>query len=251
MVNEQEYITLSTETPEIKVWLKESPKAKHGSIKITRQGEVELVIPYKTDKAPAYKFLLSKEKWIRKKLSEQAKFFEERESALKKIVIHDAYPILSETYSITHIEDRRKLHALIVGASIVVHSPEGSLHIVLTHFFKNLAYDKFNAQVRILAKKYGLDYNKVDVKELKSKWGSCSSKKNLTFNWRLIFAPKNVFFYLVVHELCHLKEMNHSSRFWDLVCKIDPNYKIAQKWIKDNGQSLYNFLPLSDEKHYA
>lgn len=80
--------------------------------------------------------------------------------------------------------------------------------------------------------------NRIMVKEQKKRWGSCSSKGNLNFNWRLILAPPEVLDYVVVHEMCHLKYMNHSKEFWCEVERILPDYKERRKWLKEKGTSL-------------
>lgn len=76
---------------------------------------------------------------------------------------------------------------------------------------------------------YPFAYKGITIKNLNSKWGSCSAKKNLNFNYRLIALPEHLVTYIVVHELCHLKELNHSQRFWDLVAKVCPNYRQLRK----------------------
>ena len=80
--------------------------------------------------------------------------------------------------------------------------------------------------------------SKVMVREQKSRWGSCNSKGELRFNWKLIMAPPQVVDYVAVHELCHLKEMNHSASFWKLVEGLCSEYKTCRKWLKDYGQLL-------------
>mgnify|MGYP001587957201 CR=1 FL=1 len=79
---------------------------------------------------------------------------------------------------------------------------------------------------------YKFSYNQVSIKRNSSRWGSCSSKKNLNFNYKLIHLKQEVRDYIVVHELCHLKEMNHSKKFWDLVGLAIPNYKSLKKELK-------------------
>ncbi len=79
---------------------------------------------------------------------------------------------------------------------------------------------------------YGFDFNKVSVRNQKTRWGSCSSKKNLSFNYRIIFLTKELQDYLVVHELCHLKYMNHSKDFWSLVAETVPDYKECTKKLR-------------------
>lgn len=75
-------------------------------------------------------------------------------------------------------------------------------------------------------------FNRVAIKNHKSRWGSCSKKKNLNFNYKIIFLPEHLAEYIVAHELCHLKEMNHSRRFWNLVSKFVPNYKAYRQALK-------------------
>ncbi len=79
---------------------------------------------------------------------------------------------------------------------------------------------------------------RVCVRAQKTRWGSCSSTGTLSFNWKLYLAPPEILDYVVVHELCHLSEMNHSKRFWALVESILPDYKSCEKWLKENGRTL-------------
>jgi len=81
----------------------------------------------------------------------------------------------------------------------------------------------------------GVDYGRISIRSQKTIWGSCSSKGNLNFNCLLMLAPPEVIDYVVVHELCHRKEMNHSKAFWHEVEKVIPNYKIYLRWLKDEG----------------
>ena len=84
----------------------------------------------------------------------------------------------------------------------------------------------------------GVSYDRIRIAGQKTRWGSCSSNKTLSFNWKLMLAPPKVLDYVVVHEVCHLREMNHSPRFWALVESLMPDYKQQRKWLKDNGYTL-------------
>ena len=93
-------------------------------------------------------------------------------------------------------------------------------------------------RVRYFAPLVGVTYNQIAIRVQRTRWGSCSSKGNINFNCLLALVPPDVLDYIVVHELCHRKELNHSERFWTEVGKVLPDYKIRKKWLKDNGANL-------------
>ena len=93
-------------------------------------------------------------------------------------------------------------------------------------------------RVAYFAQKIGVTYGRITIRNQVSRWGSCSGKGNLNFNCLLMLAPASVQDYVVVHELCHRKEMNHSARFWAEVARIMPDYKIQRAWLKENGGAL-------------
>ena len=93
-------------------------------------------------------------------------------------------------------------------------------------------------RVSYYAKQIGVTYEKITIRNQKTRWGSCSSKGNLNFNCLLMLTPPEVIDYVIVHELCHRKEMNHSRVFWAEVEKVIPNYKEQVKWLKENGGKI-------------
>lgn len=93
------------------------------------------------------------------------------------------------------------------------------------------------------APQVGVTYGRITIRSQHSRWGSCSGKGNLNFNCLLMLAPPEVLDYVVVHELCHRKELNHSARFWAAVEKILPDYRVRRQWLKDNGGALIGRLP--------
>lgn len=84
----------------------------------------------------------------------------------------------------------------------------------------------------------GVTYGRITIRDQKTRWGSCSSKGNLNFTWKLILAPPEILDYVVVHELCHRLEMNHSERFWNHVRRVLPDYQERRAWLKKNGWLL-------------
>ena len=107
---------------------------------------------------------------------------------------------------------------------------------------KSLARMTLSAKVRYWAAKMGVTYGTISIRQQATRWGSCSSRGNLNFNWRLIFAPEEVIDYIVVHELAHRKEMNHSRAFYNVVASVLPDYKVREKWLKENGEKLWNYV---------
>jgi hypothetical protein len=104
--------------------------------------------------------------------------------------------------------------------------------------FRKTAKDIIRARVNYWGLALNLEYDRVFIKDQRTLWGSCSGKRNLNFNWRLAAAPPEVLDYVVIHELCHLREMNHSKKFWGLVAVTCPGYAARRKWLKDNSMVL-------------
>ncbi len=99
--------------------------------------------------------------------------------------------------------------------------------------FKKMALNLVKKRLEKINHVYGFSYNKILIRDQKTRWGSCSWKKNLSFNYRIIFLPLKYVDYIITHELCHLQEFNHSSRFWELVEKTIPKYREIKKKLKD------------------
>ena len=89
------------------------------------------------------------------------------------------------------------------------------------------------------AVKYGVHFRHIRIGDQSTRWGSCSRSGTLSFNWRLALLPENICRYVVIHELCHLREMNHSPRFWRLVAAHCPDYKACRRWLRDEKGALF------------
>lgn len=100
------------------------------------------------------------------------------------------------------------------------------------------AKDYFPKRAAYYAQFTGGSYSRITIRDQKTRWGSCSAKGTLSFNWRLMLAPPAILDYVVVHELCHLTYMNHSASFWKKVESVYPDYRNARKWLKEHGHEL-------------
>ena len=147
----------------------------------------------------------------------------------------------------TSVEIRRFVKSKATWIEAHVVSMEGNRSPILTAS----ELESLREQTRILvtersdhfATMLGVTYGRITIRAQHTRWGSCSSKGNLNFNLLLALMPPQIVDYVVVHELCHLRQMNHSPRFWALVASILPDYGVCKKWLKDNGPALMARLP--------
>jgi predicted metal-dependent hydrolase len=109
---------------------------------------------------------------------------------------------------------------------------------VLNWWLRCRARDLLNVKVETYAAKLGVSYNQVKINKARTRWGSCSHRGNLNFNLKVIMAPEPVIDYIVIHELCHLKEMNHSRRFWNIVEKYCPDWRGRREWLEKHEAEL-------------
>ena len=116
---------------------------------------------------------------------------------------------------------------------------ETDLKKVIRNWLENEARRVIPAKVMEWGEKTSLYPDRVRIKDQRSRWGSCSSKRNINLNWRLIMAPDTVMEYVIVHELCHLQVPNHSKTFWALVAHTIPDFHVSKNWLKEHGQMLF------------
>jgi predicted metal-dependent hydrolase len=126
-------------------------------------------------------------------------------------------------------------HLIVAGR--VDHAPRR-----VRDFLKKEARLALDQAVERYTKILGIPARRIALKDTRSRWGSCSADGRLNFSWRLIFAPPEILEYLAAHEVAHLKELNHSPRFWSIVASLYPDYKKAEAWLKRHGASLHRYI---------
>ena len=119
---------------------------------------------------------------------------------------------------------------------------EAAFTVEQLHQLAEAAKQDIPRRIARFAALVGITYGRITIRAQKSRWGSCSGKGNLNFNCLLMLCPEDVRDYVVVHELCHRKELNHSPRFWAEVEKVLPGYRVQRKWLKDNGGAIIRRL---------
>jgi predicted metal-dependent hydrolase len=112
------------------------------------------------------------------------------------------------------------------------------IEVYLQKWIKQKACSYFSEKSNGYAEMINKKFTKISIRDSKTRWGSCSSTGTLSYSWRVAFAPEEVADYLCVHEVCHLQEMNHSPKFWNLVESLCCKYKTHKKWLRNNGKLL-------------
>lgn len=174
-------------------------------IEISATGEIKVRVPYKATKEQIEHLISEKGAWILR--------------TLKKI------------------DKRRKESVLTDGAADRISEAEAAE-------LRNRAVNLIEPKVEYWAEIIGVEYKRITIRGQKTRWGSCSSKANLNFNYLLALCPESVVDYVIIHELCHLIHMNHSKNFWDLVGRYCPDFNICRAWLRKNGGGLIEKLPL-------
>lgn len=212
------------ENIEFEYKLKKSKKAKHVSLKISPTRGLEVVVPFLLKEYDVEKLLDSKKEWIKKNLAKI-------ETIKSKFLFIGHELIIVEQFNLFN-----NISVLLNNDKFIISRPE---YIEITkeeifyEWLKEQAKVYIPQRVKMLAKKFGFNYNAVKIKDQQTRWGSCSSKKNLSFNYRLMSFNKRAIDYVIIHELCHLKEMNHSKNFWRFVEELMPDYKTHKKMVKN------------------
>lgn len=217
-----------------------SSRAKNIKIRIKAADQVELILPQGRFKEKGIEFIKEKMLWIKNKtgkiLTSQLQTTE-LETNKTLSILDQPYEIILECKNITkpiEVIDN-KIH---ISSSIRTNK----IIFILAPFIKKLVYEEIITYSDSMAKKIGVSYNRISLRDTITRWGSCSTTGNLSFSWRLALAPKFVLHYVIVHELCHLVEMNHSVRFWNLVKLHFPEFNQAKSWLKINGKKLHKLL---------
>jgi len=184
-------------------------------------------------------------------LEERLRRWQQREKALSddgKILFRGERIDLTQFFVVcpeTHKGPKSKVQSPMsggVGAPSVENTPQAGmpdeLRLRAQAVLRELAEDELPERVKELAALHGLTVNRISVRNQRSRWGSCSARGVVSLNWRLVQAPEFVRDYIIIHELMHLRQMNHSARFWELVHTAFPRTPEAERWLKANGSLL-------------
>ena len=226
-----EQLVLLPGNPQISVVLRRSKRSRRMSLRISRiKGLVTLSLPISCPIAQAKCFLMEKESWIRKNLV-----------ALPKntpVCAGSQLLYQGKKFNI-RMGDGKKV--MQVGSDLIVPGPQSVIASRAKVFLKFQARQALSAATDHYAEALGRSYGKLTLRDTISRWGSCSTRGNISYSWRLIMAPPDVLNYVCAHEVAHLVEMNHSANFWSVVEQIFPNYDHQRTWLKEHGEVLHSY----------
>lgn len=215
-----------------------SSRRKTIAIKI-QDGNVSLHLPKLMPLWLAKQFVMRKQQWIQNKLQHYQQRPPERQ------FIHgESHPFMGEQYplQILHSPHRQRLNVQFSHQTLVILAPDNVSQLqvqqALSRWYKRQAESLLTARAQLLAEQTGLLPTQIQIKSYKSRWGSCNVKGEIQLNWQLIQAAQPISDYVIIHELCHLQQHNHSKAFWDLVERFDPDYRQHRSWLKNHGHQL-------------
>ena len=199
------------------------------AIHVTKDAQVEVRAPFKAKEKEIEQFLISKRDWVEKHL---ARINETQENRLKfELNYGESLRLMGKKVPLIAREGNK------VGFDgncfyLPPNFPSDEIKMAVIGLYKQIAKQVLTDRTFAYAKEMNLLPSAVKVNRAKTRWGSCSSKGSINYSWRLIMAEEEIIDYVIVHELAHLRELNHSPRFWAVVESILPDYKKRQKKLK-------------------
>lgn len=203
--------------------IRRSARARRITVKVDpRDGGVEVVLPRGASEADAARAVVELEDWI---VKHQAKVIDARER------LHSERPAGTVPY---------------LGRDLVLGEDVPADPVALERWYRRQARKELEPRVRAAVTELAstapgrirIECSRTAIRDQRTRWGSCSAKGTISLNWRLLLAPDEVAEYVVVHEVCHLAEMNHSANYWELVAALFPEYERPRRWLRDHGSSL-------------
>ncbi|HOJ49494.1 MAG TPA: SprT family zinc-dependent metalloprotease [Spirochaetota bacterium] len=212
-------------------------RSRRNTIALQLTDEATLIVraPFEVSEETINRVVAKNLKWIEKNkneiLSRDPKFVK------KEFVNGEGFLYLGKSYKL-HIVNEQDIPLKFNNAFFLLKEYQSTAKQLFIAWYKKRAYEKISERVQFYAQKRGFKYNKIYITNANRRWGSCSIKGNLSFSWRLIMAPLSVIDYVIVHELAHLEQKNHSKFFWNIVRILLPEYEKSKDWLKNNGYML-------------
>lgn len=221
--------------------LTDSTRAKRLSLKLSSTGELSVVLPQSMKPSLAHTFAQKKSAWVEKHIANRTSKpkISTQPKQLNLKTLNEQWDIIyKEGKQGTIGYSEQPNHCLLLTGEI---QSDKLVNKIIGLFLKNKARLLFPEMMNEIASQHGFHYSGMTLRGQKTRWGSCSSRKKLNINYKLLLMPEQVTRYVFIHELCHTVEMNHSAKFWQLVKKCDPEYRQHELYLKEHGNIIQYF----------
>ncbi len=201
---------------------------------VERDGTLTVRAPLRMAESEVRRFVEAKSDWIKRKQAEAAK-----EAVVPhRFVDGEAFPFLGKAIPLRLVPDPAPALVMDGECFRLSRSRQPDARALLVAWYRAQARKIIAERLKHLACSHNVKPTGLRISSARTRWGSCSRKGTLSFTWRLVMAPPEVVDYVIVHELAHLREMNHSRAFWELVGAMLPDYKQRRAWLKKNSALL-------------
>jgi predicted metal-dependent hydrolase len=215
---------------------KVNARSRSLKLSIDKKGTVIVTTPRFIPQFAIRKFVDSHRDWIETQLKKLQSIKKKLDVDKNQVLLFGkAYKLIANIDRSVPIGVRKIGEELHINP---VQQTEASIQSTLERFLKSAGSQYILKVTEVMAKKMQTSYANVSFKTQKTRWGSCSSKGNLNFNWRLVHTPPEIVNYVIIHELAHRTHMDHSTNFWKLVEKFDPEYRKHRGWLKRHGMAI-------------
>lgn len=222
------------------VRVRESARARTARIIVGPRRPLEVIVPRGTGDAEVDKFLEEKRRWVERKVAAA------REIAARPPQLGLDTPgsvwLDGEELLVERRNGQRSVATLSDGR-LVVSGSDDQAPAAIERWYRREARRRVEEVVAREAERLGLEYRSIGIRDPRTRWGSCSRKRHLSFSWRLAVAPPEILDYVVVHELCHLREPSHQKPFWRLLGTAWPGWQEQARWLREHGQELHDYEP--------
>ena len=214
-----------------------SPRRKKLTISVERDRSIVVHAPETATDEAIRRVVESKRQWLFDKVNHPQKYQDRPHPPGKEVVNGESVPYLGRDYPI-EIADTPSGCVEFSRRFLIPAAQQAKRRMVLKEWYMHRATETILPRVKRHADELGVDFSEAKIVDNRYRWGSCTVKDSVNFNWRLIKAPMFVIDYVIVHELAHLMEANHTPRFWNIVRAKAPSTEKAKAWLKDHGQIL-------------
>jgi predicted metal-dependent hydrolase len=210
--------------------IRRSDRASHVRVSVDPAGAVEVVLPRRSPASAAPAAVAELRPWIERRLRET--------SAVRAAIAARGatLPYLGTALALTPQPGRTRVHRR--GEQLLVPGDAERAPAAIERWYRRAAAPEIAPRLDAAAQALGTTYTTLSIRGQRTRWGSCSARGAMSFNWRLLLAPEPVLDYVVWHEACHLRVMDHSPRFWALVRRHCPDYEEHRRWLRLQGSTL-------------